>query len=234
MAQKKKLKDYAIAIVRELISGPAEEEEARVVEGASLDDVKLDDLRRERVRLEQEERKMLARLRDVENKKRKLFEDGVKNPSEREQRVIARRIKELDVRANNMDRMLQAISKQMRVINGLTQVKERNRMMAETGLSQLVADIDLGELIHYVDEASVDGEFHMDKFDELLGVLEEADSLSPEYREDQDVLEIVKVMQDAREAADDPEALENKYSEFKKKMVEKDEGDEFEPLEGEF
>ena len=59
MAQKKKLKDYAkdyaLAIVRVLVSGP-EEEETGNIEGASLDDVKLDDLRRERVRLEQEER----------------------------------------------------------------------------------------------------------------------------------------------------------------------------------
>lgn len=234
MAKKKNLKDYALSIVRELILGSTDEEETGNVEGASLDDVKLDDLRRERVRLEQEERKMLARLKDVEGKKRKLFEDGVKNPSEREQRVIARRIKELDVRGNNMDRMLQGLSKQMRVINGLTQVKERARMMAETGVSQLVSDIDLGELIHYVGEASVDGEFQINKFDELLGVLEEADSLSPEYSEDQDVLEIMQVMQEAREAVDDPEALEEKYAEFTQKTAKKDEAEEFEPLEGEY
>lgn len=231
MTEKRTLKDYALAIVKDLLFGSDDDQEdPSAIEGATLEDLKLDDLRREKVRLEQEERKMLARLRDVESKKRKLFEDGVSNPSEREQRVIARRIKELDVRAGNMDRMLQAVSKQMRIINGLLQVKERTRVMAESGISKLLSDIDLGDLIVYVDQASVDGEFHMNKFDDLLGILEEADSLSPQYREDQDVLEIMEAMQDAREAVDDPAALEDKYTEFTKKLTDEDDDQELEPF----
>lgn len=231
MTEKRTLKDYALAIVKDLLFGSDDDQEdPSAIEGATLEDLKLDDLRREKVRLEQEERKMLARLRDVESKKRKLFEDGVSNPSEREQRVIARRIKELDVRAGNMDRMLQAVSKQMRIINGLLQVKERTRVMAESGISKLLSDIDLGDLIVYVDQASVDGEFHMNKFDDLLGILEEADSLSPQYREDQDVLEIMEAMQDAREAVDDPAAFEDKYTEFTKKLTDEDDDQELEPF----
>ena len=231
MANKKTLKDYAFAIIRELLGGSEDKEGTAAIEGATLEDLKLDDLRREKVRLEQEERKMLARLRDVEGKKRQLFEEGISQASDREQRVIARRIKELDVRAANMDRMLQAISKQMRIINGLLQVKERTRVMAETGISKLLSDIDLGDLIVYVDQASVDGEFHMNKFDDLLGILEEADSLSPEFREDQDVLEIMQAMQAAREASDSPEALDERYEEFSRKLDEQKQTEEFESFE---
>ena len=235
MAEKRTLKDYALTIVKDLLFGGTDDKEApATIEGATLEDLKLDDLRREKVRLEQEERKMLARLRDVEGKKRQLFEEGVRNPSEREMRVIARRIKELDVRASNMDSMLQAISKQMRILNGLVQVKERARVMAETGISKLLSDIDLGDLIVYIDKASVDGEFHMNKFDDLLGILEEADSLSPEYREDQDVNEIMQAMQSAREAADSPEALDEKYTEFTRQMAEKDQSKESESYEEDF
>ncbi len=235
MAEKRTLKDYALAIVKDLLFGGADDKEApATVEGATLEDLKLDDLRREKVRLDQEERKMLARLRDVEGKKRQLFEEGVRNASEREQRVIARRIKELDVRASNMDSMLQAISKQMRILNGLVQVKERARVMAETGISKLLSDIDLGDLIVYIDRASVDGEFAMNKFDDLLGILEEADSLSPEYREDQDVNEIMQAMQSAREAADSPEALDEKYTEFTRQMAEKEKSEEPESYEEDF
>ncbi len=232
MANKRNLKDYALTILRELLTPPEEKKPAAPVEGATLDDLRLDALRHEKVRLEQEERKMLARLRDVEARKRQLFEEGVKNPSEREQRVVARRIKELDVRAANMDRMLHAISKQMRILNGLIAVKERARVMAETGISKLLADIDLQDLIMYIDKASVDGEFHMTKFDELLGVLEEADSLSPEYREDADVNEIVRIMQEAREAADSPEALEGKFAEINRKRSKED--DDLEAVEEDF
>jgi hypothetical protein len=234
MAERRTIKDYAFSILRELL-GVQDQEEEKVeaaMKAASLDDLKLDDLRRESVRLDQEERKMLARIRELETKKRQLFEEGVSNPSEREQRVIARRIKELDVRADNMDRMLQAISKQMRIITGLIQVKERTRVMAESGISKLLSDIDLQDLIITIDKASVDGEFHMNKFDEVLGILEEADSFSPEMREDRDVLEIIEAMQDARENLDvAPEAFDEQYEAFNRRLTEQKETEELEPFE---
>ncbi len=221
MAEKKKtLVDYGLQIIRELLKEKpqGDGQTAASVKPASLDDLKLDDLRREKIRLEQEERKMLSSLREVEAQKRKLFEEGVRNPSEREQRAIARRIKEIDVQAQSMDRMLQANSKQMRIINGLIQVKERSRVMAESGISSILKDIDLQDLLIYIDKASVDGEFHLDKFDELLRTLEQADAISPQMREDDDVLEIVRQMQLAREAADNPEVIEARFSEMNRQM----------------
>ena len=211
---KKSLKDYGLQILNELLSGKPPAKGAK----AGLQDVSLDELRREKIRFDQEERKMLARLREVEEQKRKLFEEGVRNASEREQRVLARRIKEVDVEAGNMDRMLQAISKQMRIINGLIQVKERYRVLAESGISGILKDIDLQDLIIYIDKASVDGEFHMDKFDEVIRALEEADASRTEYNEESDVLDIMRAMQQAREAGDSPEALESHYEELSRTM----------------
>jgi len=220
----KSIKDYGLQILRELLKvGPEAEKKPGQKAKASLDDLSLDDLRREKIRFDQEERKMPARLREVEAQKRKLFEDGVQNASEREQRVIARRIKEVDVEAASMDRMLQAISKQMRIINGLLQVKERYRVLAESGISGILKDIDLQDLIIYIDKASVDGEFHMDKFDELLRTLEEAEAISPDYKEDKDVLEIMQAMQRAHEAADSPEAMEEEFKEMSQRIKPKKE-----------
>lgn len=187
----------------------------------TIDDLSLDDLRKEKIRFDQEERKMLARLREVEAEKKKLFEDGVRTAGEREQRVIARRIKEKDVEAANMDRMLQVISQQMRIINGLLQVKERSRLVSESGMSELLKNIDLKDLISYIDKSSVDGEFHEDKFDELLRAMEEAGSISPVYKEDQDVMDIMKAMQQAREASDSPEALEKQFESMSEQMKQK-------------
>jgi len=212
---KKSIKEYGLNILRELLNGKQPEPAAKKT---SLDDLSLDDLRREKIRFDQEERKMLARLREVEAEKKKLFEEGVRNSSEREQRVLARRIKEKDLEASNMDRMLQAISKQMRILNGLLQVKERYRVLSESGISTLLKDMDLQDLIRYIDKASVDGEFHVDKFDELLNALEESDAISPDYKEDKDVMDIMKAMQEAREAADSPEALDRQFEEMSKNM----------------
>ncbi len=197
------------------------------IKAKNLKDIGLDDLRREKIRLEQEERKMLDRIKKLEGKKRALFEQGTRDISDRERRVLARKIKDLDVEANNLDRMLQAFSKQMRIVTGLTQVKERARVMESSGLSSVLSDIDLQELIVYIDKASVDGEFQISKLDDLLGALEEADSLAPQMTEEQDVLDIVEMMQKAHEASDSPEAIEEQFDEMTRKMeARKDEGKE--------
>jgi len=168
----------------------------------TIADITLDELRREKIRLDQDERKLLARVREVEANKRKLFEEGVRNPSEREQKILARKIKELDVEARNMDRNLQFFSRQLRIINGFIQLKENQRILAESGVASLMGDIDLQTLQVYVDKAAVNGEFHMDKFSEILSTLEEAGSVASTIGEDDDVLQIVRAMQQAREAED--------------------------------
>jgi len=216
---KSSLKDISLTILRDLLQGKGEKA-AQSPEKVRLEDLSLDDLRREKVRLDQEERKLLKRLRDLEQRKKALFAEGVRNSSEREQRAIARRIKELDVEARNLDRLLQVISKQQRILNGLIQLKESARVMQSTGISRILKEIDLQDLILYIDRASVDGEFHLDKFDELIGALEQADAVSPEIAEDQDVLEIVQMMQEAQAAADTPEDVEQYYDEVEQRMRE--------------
>jgi len=218
--RKRTLVDWGWSLLKELLKdkAPADVNQDAAVKKARLEDLSIDDLQREKIRLAQEERKLIARLKEVEKQKKQLFAEGVQNDSDRERRVIARRIKELDVEANNMDRMLQIISKQMRTLNGLMQLKERARMAAESGLTNLITNLDLEELIRYVDKASVDGEFNMEKFDQVLRALEEADAVSPEYREDQDVLDLVAAMEATRARLDHPDALEKGYAEVEQRL----------------
>jgi hypothetical protein len=211
---KKSLKDYGMQVLNALLTGKTPEKNAR----ASLNDLTLDDLRREKVRLDQEERRYLGRVRELEKQKRIFFEEGVRSASEREQKVAARKIKELDVEASSMDRTLDAISKQNRIINGLLQVKERYRFTNESGVSSLLKDLDLQDLIVYIDKASVDGEFQSDKFEELIRALEESDAVVPGLKEDRDVQDIVTQMQKAREALDNPAAMEQQFSEMTERM----------------
>jgi len=218
MAEKKPtLVDFGLKILRQLLAEKPDAPQTAAATRVKIDEIPLDDLKREKVRLEQEERKLMAQMREMESEKKKLFSEGVRNSSEREQRVLARRIKELEARADGVDRILQAISKQVRTIGGLIQIKERIRMQNESGLSSVIGAIDLNDLITFVDQASVDGEFQMSKFDELLRAMEQAEAVSPQYSEDEDVLDIVKQMQMAREAADSPESLDQHFEELNRR-----------------
>ena len=206
--------DSGIKLLRQVL-GQDVPDAAPVEKGkVRLEDISMDDLQREKVRLDQEQRKLLAQLRDLEGEKKKLFADGVRNASEREQRVIARRIKEVEQTIEGKDRMMQSLSKQLRTTNGLLMIKERVRMQSESGIASLIGQIDLGDLVTYVDKASVDGEFQMEKFDKVLNAMEDAERVSPQYSEEQDVLDIVRQMQMAREAGDDPQVIEQHYEEL--------------------
>jgi len=221
-----------MSVLRELLKEKPAETPAEVKPvNVTLDDVKIDDLKREKVRQEQEERVAMLEVRKIEAQKAELFREGVKNPSEREQKIMARRIKSLDLEAQNKDRILQSIAKQAQILDGLIQVKERARQVKESGLAGLVGNIDLGELLHYIRDASVDGEFHLNKFDEILRALGQAESLTPQINEDQDVLDIVRQMQMAREAADSDTAIEQHLADMNKELADKAKARELEASE---
>jgi len=226
--RKNPIVDFGLNFIRKLLedkTAPTADKQPATAK-ATLEQIKEDDLKREKVRLDQEERKMLAELREIESQKRKLFEQGVATANEREQRVIARRIKEVDLEAADKDRMLQGISKQMRIINGLIRVKMDARMMAESGLTSVLQQIDMGDLVTYIDKASVDGEFSMNKFDEMLIKLEQANAISPQMSEDQDVLDMVNTFNKVREAGETPDAIEKGLNELDRKAAEKNKSSE--------
>jgi len=218
-AKKNSLIDLGMNLLNSLLG--TQKDEGGKPKKRSIENVPVEELKREKVRMAQEERKLLNEIRTLEAQKRSLFNEGVRKASEREQRVLARRIKELDAQSNNYDRFLQSLSKQMRVLNGLVQVKERIRMDQEWGIAGLVSNLNLEDLMAYVSEASVNGEFNMNMFDDVLQVLEKNDAISPNFQEDEDVLDIMKEMQLAREAADAPERLDEHYDRVQKKLEEK-------------
>lgn len=184
--------------------------------GKSLDDLPLDDLRREKIRLDQEEAKIIRDVDKVEAQKKDLFQKGVNESSQRQQMIVARKIKELDAQAKNMDRQLEFISRQLRIVNGFMQLKENQRYLRESGLIGVLGKIDLEELQEYVDKASIDGGFQMDKFAAILGTMEEGQQVLGQPQADEDVMEIVKLMQQAKESESSPESVEESFQQVGK------------------
>ena len=179
--------------------------------GKSLEDLPLDDLRREKIRLDQEEAKLIRDVDKIETQKKELFLKGKDESSQRQQMIIARKIKELDAQAKNMDRQLEFLSRQLRIVNGFMQLKENQRYLRESGLIGVLGKIDLEQLQEYVDKASIDGGFQMDKFAAILGTMEDGQQVLGQPAQDNDVLEIVRLMQQAKEAEASPESVEDSF-----------------------
>jgi len=179
----------------------------------TLATVSMDELRRERIRLEQEERRYTRRVDEVEEEKKSLFMKGKDESSRRRQVIAARKIKEKEAEAKNAERNLQLFSRQLRILNGFIQLKENERILKQSGISNLISTVDLQELQMYVDDATIDGVFHMDKFSDILHTLERSGEAGA-MTEDAEVADLVKAMQAAREAEElDPEAPERVYEE---------------------
>jgi hypothetical protein len=166
----------------------------------TLQSVTIDELRRERIRIEQEESRQIKRINELERDKQALFEKGTDEPSQRQQVIFARKIKELDQQGRNYDQTLKLLSRQLRIISGFIHVKENKQLLEKTAVSTLLAKMDLADLQRFVEAATVEGQFQMDKFEHILGTLEDYDLDTTAVSEDADTIAIVEAMNRARNA----------------------------------
>lgn len=186
---------------------------------ASLEDLSGDDLMRERLRLEQEEKKLLRQVEEVENEKRAAFEQATQEGSVRKQTILARKIKELDTKAKNIDRNLRVISKQLRIINGFIQVKENKRIWEQSGLWTQISQMDLSDLGAYVDEAVIEGSFNNEKFTGIINTLEGSRGIVDDVEEDPDVMNILDEIQAAAAAQEgSPEAVDERFERLEEQL----------------
>jgi hypothetical protein len=169
----------------------------------SIEKVSRDELRVEKIRLDQQEAKYIQRVEKLEAEKAELFRRGVNEGSQRKQAIIARRIKELDAQAKGLDRQLQAISHQVRVVNGLLMIKEEMGTMSKEAES-LISKLPLEELASYVEKSTVQGEFQREKLAEIAHTLEEGRGVlaEPLGGEDEDVRQIMSLFQQAKSSAE--------------------------------
>jgi hypothetical protein len=112
--------------------------------------------------------------------------------------MIAQQIQELELQAKNYDQNLGAFAKQMRVLNGVIFLKQNRKSWEDTPLGQIMGRLDLSELEGFVDQASAENSFQMDKFSQLLGVMENQPGREEEL--DEGVKNIVAEMERARAA----------------------------------
>lgn len=166
---------------------------------ARLGKIALDELRRERIRLEQAEQRIARDVDTLEGEKRELFAKGRDEDSQRQQIALARKIKEKDAAAQAKDRQLSMISRQTRILSGFMILKENQALTKDLGVSSLISRMDLDELQKFVEKATVEGQFQMERFAQILKTIESPEGTDM-VGEDADTLAIVVAMQEAREA----------------------------------
>ena len=164
-----------------------------------LDRVSVDELKQDKIRLEQLERRVSREVDGLEATKHGLFLKGKDEASSRQQLALARKIKELDSRARAKGQQLALFHKRLRIVDGLLQIKENMELLKELKVGSVISSMSLEELGAYVEQATVRGQFEMDKFTCLLESLEGAMEAGEQAEEaDADLRAIVSAMEEAR------------------------------------
>lgn len=174
----------------------------------SFDAITLDELRREKIRLEREEAKLAHQVEEVEKQKAQTFLRG-KGLPERQKLILANKIKELDEQSANKDRNLRLVSRQLRTVNAFVEMKNNENLLRHSGIWNEINAIAPEALERVVERASVEGAFQLDALERILRTVHDADLFGGKPGEDPDILQIVKAMEDAEFAeSDQPDAEE--------------------------
>lgn len=165
----------------------------------TLRDVDSEELRRERIKIEQLESRFTQEIEQLEVKKEAFFQKGVQCGSDRQKLQFARKVKELDRQIRSRDNQLNLIARNLQAVIGLAQVKENDSLLKSLGVDGLLARMNLMEIQSFVEQATVDGQFAMERFTTLLGALDDAESACGVDAHDADTQAIVAAMNVAAE-----------------------------------
>lgn len=167
-----------------------------------IDRVSVEELKREKIRLEQVDRRVSHEVDQIETLKHELFLKGKDETSSRQRLALARKIKELDARAQGKQQQLGFFHKHLRIVDGLLQIKENIELLKELKVGSVITNMSVEELTAYVDQATVEGQFEMQKFTALLDSLEGAMDTGAAADVDKDLSVIVAAMEQAKAAED--------------------------------
>lgn len=141
--------------------------------------IKAEDLRKERIGLENEERRLekdLGRMRGDEQRLRAEYAVATEAKDTHQRRVLARRLQDVGKQMGNLDQRHAILLKQMTVVSGLAQIKDNEAFFERIGASSAINRMDIVELQQYVEQASLDGELNNERLAQLVESMDQANS----------------------------------------------------------
>jgi hypothetical protein len=92
--------------------------------------------------------------------------------------------------------------KHLRIVDGLLQIKENMALLKELKIGSIITNMSVEDLTAYVEKATIQGQFEMEKFTSLLESLDGATEIAGGTEVDSDLSAIVAAMEEARAAED--------------------------------
>lgn len=164
----------------------------------SLEKLSQEELDREKIKLDMQERKQITQTQGLERDKEKAFASGIKETSPQMKLYYARKVKEIDAEVRLKDRELRAVSHKIRIYNGIISVKKWMSILSEDKRS-LLNKLSVAEITQWIEKNTTEGQLKENQLDGLLrdveggiGAVADVDA-----NEEQDVQKIFEMMNSA-------------------------------------
>ena len=168
--------------------------------GNTIEDLKVQDLRKEKVRLEVEEQSLAKQLRVLESQKARAFKDAVGSKGTKvDDRIVARRISSLGAKQNDLERQASDASQKLTALDRMMRMKERQKSLEEKGVWATVSKMDIENLTDTLMSTNVQDTEQR----ELVGVINQTlgiDEATVAAEESPEIADILEQIQSARES----------------------------------
>jgi len=175
------------------------------------------DLEKEQMRLEAQQDAIIQKVRNIEARKDAALKEGAKKKSDLERKSMAIRYTQLDAEAKDYVSQATLISKQIRIIGRMTQMKRRESLLKREGLWSLISSVDTNELEQFMLDMRTKALQGDREANRLLEILEEPAGTGAE-EESKDIQDVLSAMEALSEGGD---ATDEKIEEVKKQIEEK-------------
>ena len=179
-------------------------------------------LENEKIRLQTVQEGFINEVKQLEGKKRALFEEGRKKKSTLEKQALAVQIKQVDDEAKDIIKANNIVSRQILVTGKLSQIKRREKLLKSEGLWGMISSVEPEQLEKFMLDVKVKSKQGDAQSRRLLDILGEADEGIEAT--DPEIAKIVAAMEEAGEE----ELTESAWEGISEKVF-KEPGQEEEP-----
>ncbi len=159
-----------------------------------LERMKIDELDSEQVRLEAQQEAIISKVKTLESRKDATLREGARKKSDLERKAAAVKYKQLDAEAADYVSQAAMLSKQIRVVGRMSQLKRREALLKQEGLWNLVSNLDMHELEQAMINMNVRAREGDRKATRLLEILEEP-ALKATEQLDADLQDVLAAME---------------------------------------
>jgi len=184
-----------------------------------LEVVKIEELEKERLKIDNQIQLVSREIRRLERQKKELFRQGI-GKSEVEKMLLAEKIKDLDAEIKMKIKEYNTLMKQRRALSNLIRLKKWEARLREKGIWEKIKSIESEKLIKMLTEVEFQEEVfekNIDKINEILGTQYASVEVDDTTRE------IMEMWEKVEKAELSPEAVEEK---LEVKIAEKKEEEE--------